>query len=76
MSMDYFSIGMEEINKASQGLVIEAPENAREIPCDSCAFAGDCEEKMLECVAIRNWYRLGDFEDQDVGRLRRVMKFN
>lgn len=76
MAMDYFSIGMAEINKPSTAslLPLNTPENKREIPCDGCSLAAECEAKLLECVAIRTWYGKGDFDDSDMGRLRRRMK--
>lgn len=76
MSMDYFSIGMAETNKRSTAslLPLNTPENKRDIPCDNCSLASECEAKLMECVAIRSWYGKGDFDDSDMGRLRRRMK--
>lgn len=46
----------------------------REVPCSECTFSNECAIKLLECVAIRQWYYNGKYDDKDVGRLRRVMK--
>ncbi len=53
----------------------EGVEFVRDIPCDTgCKFAEECETKMLDCVATRNWYYNGDYDDKNVGRLRRSCK--
>ena len=52
----------------------DAPESAREIPCDSCEFADICAVKFLECSAFRNWATSGNYVDSDVNRHTRAMK--
>lgn len=75
MSLEYFSISMADTNEPAKSLLpLNTPENARELPCEGCDNLQECGDQGLECVAIRSWYRLGDFRDEDLGRLRRAMK--
>lgn len=46
----------------------------RDVPCLTCDLENDCAETRKECVAMRNWYYKGDYQDKDIARLRRVMK--
>lgn len=76
MSMDYFSISVVDTSSSasSEYLPLNTPENKRELPCDTCSFAQECEDQILECMAARRWYASGDFLDNQVGRLRRKIK--
>lgn len=78
MSMDYFSISMASdvaVEKSTSALLpLNTPENKRDVPCGSCSYSQDCEDNLLECVAMRRWYASGDFLDKDIARLRRKMK--
>ena len=53
------------------GVFHDAPESAREIPCDSCEFADKCAVDSLECSAFRTWATSGDYKDSDIARLLR-----
>jgi hypothetical protein len=53
---------------------IGTPESARECPCDTCPNYGQCESDSKECVAFRNWYATGNYDDKDVERLLRKPK--
>ena len=78
MSMDYFSIGTEFDaawgRSTVSSTILPIPENKREIPCDTCALADSCADKILECAAFRNWASRGDYADRDVARLVRAAK--
>jgi hypothetical protein len=77
MNSDYFSIGtdyLEEVRSTASSMVLNTPENVREIPCDSCPNADTCALRATDCVASRNWYYTGDFADKDVARLIRKAK--
>jgi|TARA_B110000858_G_scaffold4880_2_gene5582 hypothetical protein len=53
----------------------EGVEFVRDIPCDTgCEFAEECGIKIMDCVATRGWYYNGDYDDADVGRLKRSCK--
>jgi len=73
---DHYSIGYDADfqTDAFKSVDIIGVESEREIPCDTCPMAAECESKMLDCMAARNWFHGGDFEDANVGRLRRACK--
>jgi hypothetical protein len=78
MAMDYFSISTDTSfmggrSTASQ-MFIPTPENEREVPCDTCERADTCAAQGIECVAARQWYGSGNYQDSDVGRLIRAYK--
>lgn len=78
MNADYFSITtdtffMAGLSSASK-MILNTPENVRDIPCDTCPNADKCGLEMLDCVASRVWYTTGDFLDKDVARLIRKAK--
>lgn len=78
MSMDYFSIWTDTSfvngrSKASQ-IPLNSPENERDIPCIGCKHENMCAVEAVECVATRQWYNTGNFDDKDVGRLLRGFK--
>lgn len=49
-------------------------KDEREVPCDSCPKMNECGDQRVECMAARNWYYNGRYEDKDVGRLVRRIK--
>ena len=49
-------------------------KDPREIPCKTCKFENDCGDNDIECMAVRNWYYGGNYNDKDVGRLKRKIK--
>jgi hypothetical protein len=78
MSLENFSIpvDMNYMNgpcKHSQ-MILNTPENKRELPCDSCPNMNDCGRNYTECVAMRVWVETGDYQDKDVARLIRLCK--
>jgi hypothetical protein len=78
MSLENFSIAtdMSFMNGpcTHSSIVLNTPVNVREVPCDTCSLADYCSIGAKECVAVRVWYRLGNYEDKDIGRLMRKAK--
>jgi hypothetical protein len=78
MNADYFSIevDMSVLNGLSSlsKMILNTPENVRDIPCDTCSNADQCAVDATDCVASRVWYSTGDFLDKDVARLIRKAK--
>ena len=76
MNSDYFSIGVDTSYTplSTSESSYRTPENIRDVPCNTCALAGNCEEKRQECVAARVWYASGDYKNEDVTRLLRGIK--
>lgn len=73
MTIFYDSEAFFVRSTASQ-TVLPTPENVRDVPCDGCPNARQCETDTIECKAFRNWCAAGDFEDADIGRLMRKPK--
>ena len=78
MNADYFSVStdssfMKGVCTASK-MILNTPENVRNIPCDTCSNADQCALAVTDCVASRVWYTTGDFLDKDVQRLIRKAK--
>lgn len=46
----------------------------KDIPCESCIEQIECGKKSLECVAVRNWYYNGTYDNKDINRLKRKIK--
>jgi hypothetical protein len=78
MNRDYFSIAtdIDAMNGKStaSNMILNTPENVREIPCDTCPNADICAVRFTDCVASRNWYYTGDYNNKDVARLIRKAK--
>lgn len=78
MSMDYFSISTDTSymngKSTASRVPLNTPENVRDVPCEGCPNENTCAVKLVECVAARQWYSTGDFDDKDVGRLLRGFK--
>ena len=78
MNRDYFSIGTEFDSSwghsTASSTILPIPENKREMPCFDCSNSLECETKILECSAFRNWASGGDYKDKDVKRLLRSCK--
>jgi hypothetical protein len=45
-----------------------------DIPCISCNRSDECAKKRLECVAVRNYYYTGNYNEKDKQRLLRPYK--
>ena len=58
----------------ASSVLLPIPENKRDLPCDGCSNIIECENKVLECSAFRNWAASGDFKDSDVRRFIREAK--
>jgi len=73
MMIGYDSYFNQDPSTASQ-MVLPTPENAREVPCDSCPLFEQCGKDSTECSAFRNWASSGDYKDSDVRRFIRAAK--
>ena len=54
------------------------PNNKREMPCKDCSMQTACAAKwnpaeQIDCLALRNWYNSGNYEDSEIEfKLKRV----
>lgn len=75
MNRDYFSVpAAEPYSAPGKKQLIPKIDNEKEIPCDFCEYETRCALQNLDCVASRNWYSSGNYNEKDVNRLVRTFR--